>query len=118
MVKTKLTSAIHLQAKVFFSHNPAIRLPSIQLLREEGRTSSLPSSFPPPFSMNIFAFVAFSLKVSLALFTSHEVLSIISYDLSHPAMKPQGLGFSTTLVSSSSMFAGFSPPVGDQFQSS
>ncbi len=76
--------------------------------RKEGRTLSLPSSLPPPFSMNIFAFVTFNLEVSLTHFTSHKVLSIISDDLFRPAMKPQGLGFSIGLVSSSSMFAGFS----------
>jgi hypothetical protein len=48
--------------------------------------------------MNIVAFVGFSLEVSLALLTSHEVLSVISYDLSHLATKPQGLGFSIVLM--------------------
>jgi hypothetical protein len=57
-------------------------------------------------------FVAFSLEVSLAFFTafftSSEALSVVSYVLFHPAKKPQGLGFSTVPISSSSMFAGFS----------
>jgi hypothetical protein len=95
---------------------PSFTAPSsFQLLREEGRTSFLPSSLALSFSMNIFVFVAFSLKVFLALSTSHEDLSIVSYDLACSAMQSQGLGFYTVPVSSSSMFDDFFPVLVSSF---
>jgi hypothetical protein len=76
--------------------------------RRDELISSLLSSSWPPFFLFIMAFVAFSLEVSPAIFTSSEILSIL-YDLFCPAMKPQGFGFSNVPVPSSYMFAGFSP---------
>jgi hypothetical protein len=74
---------------------------------KEGRVSSFPSFPHIFFLMKLFSLFAVCLEVSLALFTSHEVLSVVQYDLSLPKSQVQCHGSTIALFVSSALEIGF-----------
>jgi hypothetical protein len=72
--------------------------PSLSRLREEGKTSSLPSSPLPLSFMYTFTYIVVWPEVSLALLNSHKVLSVVPYDLARPESQSPCLGCSTVPI--------------------
>ncbi len=72
--------------------------PGLSRLREEGKTSSLPSSPLPLSFMYTFTYIVVWPEVSLALLNSHKVLSVVPYDLARPESQSPCLGCSTVPI--------------------